>query len=117
MTNIAMTSSESYEDALGVKMCDHMLIMPFRPALIGRTGFLHGGAIAGLLSLACDRIVGDDAWCFTSTFQFLRGARQGDLHAVATIARGASIATVNAMAWQDDERRPVASACRKYRLT
>jgi acyl-coenzyme A thioesterase PaaI-like protein len=68
------------------------------------------------LALACDAAAGEDARCFTSTFQFLRGAREQDLHAIATILSGASIATVTVVAWQDDQGRPVATAYRKYRF-
>nr|WP_087573206.1 PaaI family thioesterase [Sphingomonas sp. CDS-1] len=113
-------SLQTYWSTLGVTFAgdkdDRQLTMAFGPILIGRPGFLHGGAIAGILSLACDVLAGDDARCFTSTFQFLRAAREGDLHAIASLARGSSIATLTAFAWQDDRARPVASTCRKYRI-
>jgi uncharacterized protein (TIGR00369 family) len=97
------------------------LLLPFGRHLLGRPGFLHGGAIAGLLSLACDhalaRPLSADAaapHCLTSTFQFLRAGREQDLRAVATVLCGRTIATVQAAAWQETEMKPIAVVTRKY---
>jgi uncharacterized protein (TIGR00369 family) len=108
-----------YVDAEGREQ----LLLPFGQHLLGRPGLLHGGAIAGLLSLACDHamareIAAADAAatdCLTSTFQFLRAAREQDLRAVASVQRGKSISTVQATAWQETEAKPIALVTRKYR--
>jgi uncharacterized protein (TIGR00369 family) len=99
------------------------LLLPFGPSVLGRPGFLHGGAIAGLLALACDHAMAMETssadpaavQCLTSTFQFLRGGREQDLRAVASVQRGRAISTVQAAAWQESEMKPIAIVTRKYR--
>jgi uncharacterized protein (TIGR00369 family) len=98
------------------------LRVPFGHHLLGRPGFLHGGAIAGVLTLACDHAVTVSVFpsnpgChrFTYTVQFLHGAREQDLYAAATIIHsGANSATINAVAWQDRKDMPIAIATCKY---
>ena len=95
-------------------------VMPFRPDVVGRPGFLHGGAIAGLLEFAAfDALtyaLGDPAVIMkpvTVTVDYLRGGseKQGDTFAEATIERlGNRIANVEAMAWQTDRAKPIAAA-------
>jgi uncharacterized protein (TIGR00369 family) len=98
------------------------LLLPFGQHLIGRPGFLHGGAIAGLLSLACDHAIAlksPDAaavHCVTSTFQFLRAGVEKDVRAAGTVQLGRSISTVRAVAWQEAESKPIAIVTRKYRM-
>jgi uncharacterized protein (TIGR00369 family) len=100
------------------------LLLPFSGHLIGRPGFLHGGAIAGLLSLACDHAIARAtssadaaaAHCLTSTFQFLRAGGEKDVRAVGTVQLGRSISTVQAVAWQEMESKPIAMVTRKYRM-
>lgn len=94
--------------------------MPFHEDVVGRPGYLHGGAIAGLLEFAAfatlRRAVGDDRVAMkpvTVTIDYLRGAGQsrGDTHADALIERlGNRIANVDAIAWQTDRAKPVATA-------
>ena len=94
--------------------------MPFRPDVVGRPGFLHGGAIAGLLEFAAfdalSTALGDPAVIMkpvTVTVDYLRGGSegQGDTYAEATIERlGNRIANVEAMAWQSDRAKPIAAA-------
>ncbi len=95
-------------------------VMPFRPDVVGRPGFLHGGAIAGLLEFtafdALTQALGDPAVVMkpvTVTVDYLRGGSegQGDTFAEATIERlGNRIANVEAMAWQIDRAKPIAAA-------
>ena len=92
------------------------LEMAFTPAALGRPGFLHGGAIGGLLAIACDEAVGKGARGFTSHIEFLRGAREEVMTVEATVQRRRTIATATAVAWQDDREKPVATMSRKYRL-
>jgi acyl-coenzyme A thioesterase PaaI-like protein len=96
------------------------LLLPFDGHLMGRPGFLHGGAIAGFLSLACDqamaRETADAAVVLTSTFQFLRAGKERDVRAAGIVQLGKSISTVQAAAWQETESRPIAVVTRKYRM-
>lgn len=95
-------------------------VMPFRPEVVGRPGFLHGGAIAGLLEFAAFNALSaalDDASVVmkpvTVTVDYLRGGSegQGDTYAEASIERlGNRIANVEAMAWQSDQSKPIAAA-------
>jgi len=98
------------------------LLLPFGQHLIGRPGFLHGGAIAGLLSLACDQAIARETssatlavHCVTSTFQFLRAGGEKDVRAAGTVQLGRLISTVQAVAWQETESKPIAIVARKYR--
>jgi acyl-coenzyme A thioesterase PaaI-like protein len=116
-----------YAHAMGISACAdtdgrELLLLRFGTHLLGRPGFLHGGAIAGFLSLVCDHALADAALaegeirfrCLTSTFQFLRGGRELDVRGGARIQRGTVISTVNALAWQDDEAKPIAVVTRRY---
>ncbi len=93
-------------------------IMPFHDDVVGRPGYLHGGAIAGLLEFAAyvtlRRALGDDEVTMkpiTVTVDYMRGGTDRDTHAIATIERlGNRIANVEAFAWQKERARPIASA-------
>lgn len=95
-----------------------VLSMPFGDHLRGRPGFLHGGAIAGLLEIAAfaglREALGEAAVAIkpiTVTTDFMRGGRELPTFAAATITRlGRRIANVEAFAWQEDEARPIAAA-------
>ena len=94
------------------------LVMPFHEDVVGRPGFLHGGAIAGLLEFAAfstlARAIGDDAVGMkpiTVTVDYLRGGAGHDTFASAQIQRlGSRMANVEAFAWQSDRETPIASA-------
>jgi uncharacterized protein (TIGR00369 family) len=93
-------------------------IMPFHDDVVGRPGFLHGGAIAGLLEFAAftalDRALGNPAVTkkpVTVTVDYLRGGTPQDTYAEAVIERlGKRMANVEAFAWQGEPGRPIASA-------
>jgi uncharacterized protein (TIGR00369 family) len=94
-------------------------IMPFREQVVGRPGFLHGGAIAGLLEFAAlgtlyealsDR-VGVTAKPINVSVDFMRGGTDRDTFAAATITRlGKRVANVEAHAWQQARSEPIAAA-------
>lgn len=94
--------------------------MPFSADVVGRPGFLHGGAIAGLLEFAAFEALGaaiDDPAVVmkpvTVTVDYMRGGSEalGDTFADAIIERlGNRIANVEALAWQGDKRKPIAAA-------
>jgi uncharacterized protein (TIGR00369 family) len=92
-------------------------IMPFGAHVIGRPGFLHGGAIAGLLEFAAlgtlyERIAESVALKpINVTVDFMRGATDHDTFAAATITRlGNRVANVEAHAWQQERTKPIAAA-------
>lgn len=93
-------------------------VMPFHEDVVGRPGFLHGGAIAGLLEFAAftalRREIGDEAVAMkpiTVTVDYMRGGTPGDTFAEALIERlGNRMANVEAFAWQGERSKPIASA-------
>jgi uncharacterized protein (TIGR00369 family) len=92
-------------------------VMPFHDDVVGRPGFLHGGAIAGLLEFAAftalSRAIGDEVVKkpITVTVDYMRGGTPQDTFAEAVIERlGKRMANVEAFAWQGEPGRPIASA-------
>ena len=94
------------------------LVMPFHEDVIGRPGYLHGGAIAGLLEFAAfmtlARAIGNPAVSMkpiTVTVDYMRGGTPRDTFATAEIQRlGNRIANVEAIAWQTQRSNLIASA-------
>lgn len=98
-----------------------VLTMPFSGDVIGRPGFVHGGALAGLLEMAAVKALehalladgrGDARLKPVNvTVDFMRGGREKLTHAQGVVSRlGTRIANVEAMAWQDEREKPVAAA-------
>ncbi len=96
-----------------------VLAMPYHLSKSGRPGFIHGGALAGLLEtvayMTLSAALGEDDRPLLKpvnvTVTFMRGAVEATTHARATIERlGKRIANIEAMAWQDDPAKPVALA-------
>jgi len=95
-----------------------MIVMPFGEDVVGRPGYLHGGAIAGLLEFAAfttlAREMGDKKATvkpITVTVDYMRGGTDRDTFATATVERlGTRIANVEAFAWQKDRSSPIAAA-------
>jgi uncharacterized protein (TIGR00369 family) len=95
-----------------------LITMPFHDDVVGRPGYLHGGAIAGLLEFAAftglARAIGDDAVQMkpiTVTIDYMRGGTGRDTFAAAVVERlGSRIANVEAFAWQKDRTSPIAAA-------
>ena len=92
-------------------------VMPFHDDVVGRPGFLHGGASAGLLEFAAftelSRAIGDDVTRkpITVTVDYMRGGTPKDTFAEAKIERlGNRMANVEAYAWQSDRDKPIAAA-------
>jgi acyl-coenzyme A thioesterase PaaI-like protein len=92
--------------------------MPFADVVLGRPGFLHGGAISGLLELAAIatllRELDEEevrVKPINMSVSFMRGGTDQDTFAAATITRiGGRVANVDAQAWQHDRTKPIASA-------
>jgi uncharacterized protein (TIGR00369 family) len=95
-----------------------LFVMPFHDDVVGRPGYLHGGAIAGLLEFAAYGELsqalegrGLRPKPISVTVDFLLGGKDCDTFASATVERlGARIANVEAFAWQKDRGTPIASA-------
>ena len=92
-------------------------VMPFHDDVVGRPGYLHGGAIAGLLEFAAftelSRAIGEDVLKkpVTVTVDYMRGGTPKDTFAEAKIERlGNRLANVEAYAWQSDRDKPIAAA-------
>ena len=119
-----------YGDLLGLRTAraddGHLLwVMPFGDNVIGRPGFLHGGAIAGLLEFAAlgsvyDALGGSGGVTvkpINVTVDFMRGGVDHDTYASAEVTRlGRRVANVIARAWQDDPAKPIASAQMNVRI-
>ena len=113
-----------YARFLGVTthLCDsgeRLFVMPFADVVLGRPGFLHGGAIAALLEFAAFGAIfealgtreGVTVKPINVTVNFMRGGAQHDTIAAATVTRlGNRVANVEAHAWQLDRDKPIAAA-------
>jgi len=102
-----------------------VLLMPFADDVLGRPGFLHGGAIAGLLEMAAiaalrgalDAEGGGRLKPVNVTVDFMRGGRDHPTRAAGIVTRlGTRVANVRAEAWQENRARPIAAARMTYLL-
>jgi len=117
-----MTELPPYADLLKLRVEERdegpLFVMPFHDDVVGRPGFLHGGAIAGLLEFAAfttlKRALGDrevQMKPITVTVDYMRGGTDRETFAGALVERlGARIANVEAYAWQQERAEPIASA-------
>lgn len=96
-----------------------VLVMPFSGDVVGRPGFLHGGAIGGLLEMAAVGALlqaleaegGAKVKPVNVTVDYMRGGREKETRARGMVTRlGKRVANVSAIAWQDEEDRPIAAA-------
>ena len=96
-----------------------LFVMPFADVVLGRPGYLHGGAIAGLLEFAAIGAIYDALGTteevtvkpINVTVNFMRGGTDQDTFAAATVTRlGSRVANVEAHAWQQDRAKPIAAA-------
>jgi uncharacterized protein (TIGR00369 family) len=92
-------------------------VMPFREEVVGRPGFLHGGAIAGLLEFAALGTLyealgpGSTARPINVSVDFMRAGTDHDTVAAAVVTRlGKRVANVEAHAWQQERAKPIAAA-------
>ncbi len=100
-----------------------ILVMPFDQGVIGRPGFVHGGAIGGLLEMAAivaleyalEEDGGGRIKPINVTIDYMRGGREKPTRAQGIVTRlGNRVANVEATAWQDDRSRPIAAARMNY---
>ena len=99
------------------------LLMHFGMHVIGRPGFLHGGAIGGLLEMAAVAALkqalaaegGGRIKPINLTVDYMRGGRDKPTRAKGVVTRlGKRVANVEAIAWQDERDRPIAAARMNY---
>ena len=104
-----------------------LLAMPFADDVVGRPGFLHGGAISGLMEVAAfvalnraleaEGAKGNKARIkpINVTVDFMRGGRDKPTRARSVVTRlGTRVANVETIAWQDDPAKPIAAARMNY---
>jgi uncharacterized protein (TIGR00369 family) len=120
-----------YADLLGLTIVGEeegapLLSMPWSMGVMGRPGFLHGGAIGGLLEMAAFAALHarfEDAGRprikpINVTVDFMRGGREAATFALGRITRlGTRVANLEASAWQEDRARPIAVARMNVLLT
>jgi len=97
-----------------------VLAFDFSERVLGRPGFVHGGAISGLLEMAAFAALRAELARRGSlarikpvnlSVEFMRGAGATRTFALGRVTRaGRRIANLSATAWQDDPAKPVASA-------
>jgi acyl-coenzyme A thioesterase PaaI-like protein len=113
--------SAGYRQTMGVissEADDDVRSMPFNQRQLGRPGFLHGGAIAGFLAIACDgkaEAEGGEHNPATTSMNYLRGGRERDTFARAIVrAQTTRLLVIEASAWQDSPDKPIAIMTRTY---
>ncbi|WP_397592212.1 PaaI family thioesterase [Sphingorhabdus sp.] len=126
---IDMPALPPYARALDMKIVDEIdgapvVAMPFADRVQGRPGFLHGGAISGLLEIAAIaaihralRAKGSDSAIkqVNVTVDFMRGGLNHMTFAVGEVTRlGRTMANVEARAWQEDQHKPIAMGYMHY---
>ena len=108
-----------YATLLGLEVDPHApgeLVMPWSEAVMGRPGFVHGGALAGLLEVAAlaearRRLPGRTAKPVGISVDYRRGGRAVETRAAARVVRiGRTVASLAATAWQYDRDKPIAAA-------
>jgi len=104
-----------------------LLAMDFSERALGRPGFIHGGAIGGLLEMAGFAALaaelerkGLDARIkpINIKVEFLRSGLPERIYARGEVLRaGRRVANVRIEAWQADRTRPVASCWMNFQLS
>ena len=121
-----------YADALGIAL-DHdedgnpVLFVDYSERVAGRPGFLHGGAMSGLMEMAAIAALqaelarrGEAMKLKPVNVQveFMRGGTEQRTFAMGKVTRaGRRVALVNAECWQDDPAKPIALAQMKVLLS
>lgn len=121
-----------YADALGIGL-DHdedgnpVLFVDYSERIAGRPGYLHGGAMSGLMEMAAIAALraelnrrGEAMKLKPVNVQveFMRGGTEQRTFAMGKVTRaGRRVALVNAECWQDDPSKPIALAQMKVLLS
>jgi uncharacterized protein (TIGR00369 family) len=121
-----------YAAALGIEL-DHdedglpVLHVDFSERVMGRPGFVHGGALSGLMEMAAIAALRAEMTRRGEAMrlkpvnvqvEFMRGGTEQRTYAMGKVTRaGRRVALVNAEAWQDDRAKPIALAQMKILLS
>lgn len=120
-----MSRLPPYAEALGIvieRIEDGVpvLAVDFADRIQGRPGYLHGGALSGLMEMAAITALqaelarrGDGAKIkpVNVSVEFMRGGKAQRTYAKGRLTRaGRRLAIVSAEAWQDDPGAPIATA-------
>ncbi|GHD00006.1 PaaI family thioesterase [Novosphingobium pokkalii] len=118
--------------AMGMALSDSdgeapVVTMQFGPHSEGRPGFLHGGAIGGLLEMAGfaalathlgQRGIEQRMKPINISIEYLRAGLPHPLHAMGQVLRaGRRVANVRVEAWQTDRATPIASCWMNFHLS
>jgi uncharacterized protein (TIGR00369 family) len=129
MATLPVFGLPPYALALDMSVVDRIdgapvISMPFADKVQGRPGFVHGGAISGLLEMAAIAAIhraliakGSDAAIkqVNVTIDFMRGGLAQVTYAVGEVTRlGRTMANVEARAWQGDADKPIAMGHMHY---
>ena len=121
-----------YAQALGIgidpaEAASPVLWVDYSERVSGRPGYLHGGAMSGLMEMAAIAALQAELERrgeamrlkpVNVTVEFMRGGTQQRTFASGTVTRaGRRVALVNATCWQDDPARPIALAQLKVLLS
>ncbi|MFM5917675.1 MAG: PaaI family thioesterase [Novosphingobium sp.] len=120
-----------YAQALGIGVDDGdespVLWFDYSERVSGRPGFLHGGAMSGLMEMAAVAALQAELARRGETMklkpvnvavEFMRGGTEQRTYASGTVTRaGRRVALVNATCWQDDPAKPIALAQMKVLLS
>jgi uncharacterized protein (TIGR00369 family) len=129
MNDIGVSRLPPYALALDMAIVEEIdgvpvITMPFADKVQGRPGFLHGGAISGLLEMAAVAAIhralqtkGSDSAIkqVNVTIDFMRGGLGQPTFAVGEVTRlGRTMANVEARAWQETRDKPIAMGYMHY---
>lgn len=121
-----------YAQALGIGLDrgedgTPILYFDYSERVAGRPGFLHGGAMSGLLEMAAIAALRAELdkrgeamrlKPVNVSVEFMRGGTEQRTFARGSVTRaGRRMALVNAEAWQDDPGKPIALAQMKVLLS
>ena len=121
-----------YAQALGIALGTSedgtpILYFDYSERVAGRPGFLHGGALSGLMEMAAIAALRTELERRGETMklkpvnvqvEFMRGGTEQRTYASGSVTRaGRRVALVNAEAWQDDRSKPIALAQMKVLLS
>jgi acyl-coenzyme A thioesterase PaaI-like protein len=111
----------SYNETLGILVPqpgEDIHHLPYHSGVLGRPGFLHGGAIAGFLASICDAMAETEGGGHDpsiSTMKYLRGGRERSTYGQAVVrARTSRLLVIEASAWQEAPEKPIAIMSRTY---
>ena len=121
-----------YAQALGIGVdpadaASPVLWFDYSDRVSGRPGFLHGGAMSGLMEMAAIAALQAELERrgeamrlkpVNVAVEFMRGGTQQRTFASGTVTRaGRRVALVNASCWQDNPAKPIALAQLKVLLS